>query len=158
MEIYINNNQDEIDVRLLEGIVKEVIRTGLDLVGTAGKIEISITFVDDGEIQKLNKKYRRIDQPTDVLSFALEEGFTFNQTPELPRILGDIIISLPRAQAQSIRYNHSLERETGYLTAHGLLHLLGYDHKNDQQQQHMRVLEEKIMEKVELQREREEKK
>ncbi len=93
--------------------------------------QLSITFVDDAYIQKLNKKYRFIDKPTDVLSFPLTEG----------ELLGDVFISIPSAQKNARRYQHALLAELKRLALHGVLHLLGYKHKT--------LNEKKIMERKE---------
>lgn len=108
---------------LVEKIVQELLREeGLDV-----SWEVSIVIVDDEEIQKLNRDYRGKDTPTDVLSFLLQEGdFVVSEGDNL---LGDIVISLETALRQAEDYGHSLEREVGFLTAHGMLHLLGYSHE-----------------------------
>lgn len=108
---------------LMEKIVQELLREeGLDV-----SWEVSIVIVDDEEIQKLNRDYRGKDTPTDVLSFPLQEGdFVVSEGDNL---LGDIVISLETALRQAEDYGHSLEREVGFLTAHGMLHLLGYSHE-----------------------------
>lgn len=107
----------------MEKIVQELLREeGLDV-----SWEVSIVIVDDEEIQKLNRDYRGKDTPTDVLSFLLQEGdFVVSEGDNL---LGDIVISLETALRQAEDYGHSLEREVGFLTAHGMLHLLGYSHE-----------------------------
>ncbi|KAF0198129.1 MAG: hypothetical protein FD169_192 [Bacillota bacterium] len=90
-----------------------------------------MAFVDDEAIAELNLHYRGKVGPTDVLSFALEEGEEFIVPDNAPLMLGDIIISVERAKAQSEEYGHSLEREIAYLLVHGLLHLAGFDHDDD---------------------------
>lgn len=150
MELYINNNQKTIDVTDLESLIEQVLEECHVLMEITDETEISVTLVDDHEIRMLNNDYRGIDQVTDVLSFALEEGLPFEQPIGLPRVLGDIVISLERADAQRIEYGHSLKREVGYLIAHGFFHLLGYDHQNDEDKQLMRIQEEKIMRKLNL--------
>jgi len=152
-ELYINNEQNCIDISGLDVVVKQVLETGLELLAVEGPIEVGVTFVDNETIKQLNRQYRSIDRVTDVLSFAQEEGEAFEQLPGAPRLLGDIVISLERAKEQSEEFNHSLAREVGYLTAHGLLHLLGYDHQNDQDKERMRTAEEQIMAKLNLSRE-----
>lgn len=152
-ELYINNEQNRIDISGLDVVVKQVLETGLELLAVEGPIEVGVTFVDNETIKQLNRQYRSIDRVTDVLSFAQEEGEAFEQLPGAPRLLGDIVISLERAKEQSEEFNHSLAREVGYLTAHGLLHLLGYDHQNDQDKERMRTAEEQIMAKLNLSRE-----
>lgn len=87
-------------------------------------VEVSIALVDDATIHELNKQYRHIDKPTDVLSFTQENGSHF---PGMPKLLGDIIVSLDTAAKQAIEGNRSLDDETSQLVIHGVLHLLGYD-------------------------------
>ncbi|WP_342472683.1 rRNA maturation RNase YbeY [Metasolibacillus sp. FSL H7-0170] len=102
--------------------------------------ELSITFVTNEAIHEINREYRDKDQPTDVISFALEElgeGETEIIGEGLPRVLGDIIISVERTQEQAEEYGHSFERELGFLALHGFLHLLGYDHMNEQDEKEM---------------------
>lgn len=105
----------------------------------------NIIFVDNDYIQKLNKQYRGIDKVTDVISFALEDDKTFN--PE-ERVLGDIYISLDKATSQALEYGHSLTRELCFLSVHGLLHLLGYDHMNSADEKIMFSLQDKILEEA----------
>lgn len=101
--------------------------------------ELSITFVDKSEIQEINKMYRDKDKVTDVISFALEEDEPYIDMSEfnIPRVLGDIIICTDVAQEQSESYGHSFERELGFLALHGFLHLLGYDHMNEEDEKEM---------------------
>lgn len=102
--------------------------------------ELSVTFVSNERIQEINREYREKDRPTDVISFALEEmgeGELEIVGDGIPRILGDIIISIPKAREQAEEYNHSFMRELGFLAVHGLLHLLGYDHMNEHDEKQM---------------------
>ncbi|MGV2938181.1 rRNA maturation RNase YbeY [Mesobacillus sp. LC4] len=102
--------------------------------------ELSVTFVSNDRIQEINREYRDKDRPTDVISFALEEmgeGELEIVGVDMPRILGDIIISIPKAREQAEEYNHPFMRELGFLAVHGLLHLLGYDHMNEQDEKQM---------------------
>lgn len=108
--------------------------------------EVSVTFVNNEEIHRLNKEYRQKDQPTDVLSFALEEGEDGAvDDGVIPRILGDIIVSVDKVLEQAKAYHHSFERELGFLTVHGFLHLLGYDHMNDEDEKIMFRRQEEIL-------------
>jgi probable rRNA maturation factor len=124
---------------------------------TAG--EVVISFVDDGAIQHLNKEYRSIDQPTDVLSFAMndqgeeEMGIMGTDLEELPHMLGDIVISVPRALEQAEEYEHSIDRELCFLAVHGFLHLLGYDHSTEEEEKKMFSLQENILEQAGITRE-----
>ena len=96
-------------------------------------LEFNIIIVDNNKIHELNKVYRGIDRVTDVITFALEDNKDFPK--ESVRILGDIYISIDKARSQAIEYGHSFLRELSFLTIHGFLHLLGYDHmtKNDEE-------------------------
>ncbi|WP_458121708.1 rRNA maturation RNase YbeY [Paenibacillus sp. Z6-24] len=126
--------------------------------------EVALTFVDDEAIHQLNKEYRNMDRPTDVLSFAMHESMddemeiNYGTDPEadsepLPGdMLGDIIISIPRAIAQSEDYGHSVEREIGFLFVHGFLHLLGYDHQDDESEAEMMGKQEAVLQQIGLTR------
>ncbi len=95
-----------------------------------GSAEISVKFVNDDEIQALNREYRNIDKSTDVLSFPLGENGVYDINNDTgAKMLGDIVISIDHAVEQADTYGHSLEREIGFLTVHSMLHLLGYDHE-----------------------------
>ena len=98
---------------------------------------MSVTFVDKDEIQEINKNYRDKDRVTDVISFALEEDEPDIIGLDIPRVLGDIIICTDVAKEQAESYNHSFERELGFLALHGFLHLLGYDHMNEEDEKEM---------------------
>lgn len=111
--------------------------------GVQEPVEVSLVLTSDQEIQELNRTYRGIDRPTDVLSFPQEEGEgEWVAPPNGVRNLGDIVISYRRAEEQAEEYQHSLQRELGYLIAHGVLHLLGYDHETEAERQDMRQREE----------------
>lgn len=125
------------------------------LVGTdlGEHVEVSVTFVDNDTIQELNREHRAKDMPTDVLSFAMLEGEEMADLPEgEPLPLGDIIISLERCQEQATDYGHSFERELGFLTAHGMLHLLGYDHQTPAEEAAMMAKTEEILAELGLTR------
>lgn len=109
--------------------------------------EVSVSFVDDNEIHKLNKQFRDMDRPTDVLSFPLGENGVYDVNNETgASLLGDIVISIETALRQAELYGHSLEREIGFLTVHSMLHLLGYDHEESKLQERiMREKEETIL-------------
>lgn len=116
---------------------------------TSADGEIALLIGDDTLLQQLNWDYRGQDKPTDVLSF---EGERESSRPKQPRHLGDIAISLERARRQAGDYGHSFERELAYLVVHGTLHLLGYDHENDDEQAAMRGVEEAALTAVGLTR------
>jgi len=98
-------------------------------LGIAEQAELSLAFVDDAQIQRLNRSFRGLDYPTDVLSFAIDADEQLAMPSGSPQILGDVVISLERAAAQAAAYEHSLEREVAFLMVHGLLHLVGFDHQ-----------------------------
>ncbi|MGZ9585020.1 rRNA maturation RNase YbeY [Paenibacillus marinisediminis] len=125
--------------------------------------EVALTFVDDERIHELNRDYRGIDRPTDVLSFALNEStdeemdilYEVEDEAEMDSIcdmLGDIIISTEKAQLQAEEYGHSIEREIGFLFVHGFLHLLGYDHQDDASEREMMDKQEAVLAKIGLSR------
>lgn len=116
--------------------------------------EISVSFVNNGQIQQLNHEYRGKDAPTDVLSFPLGEEGVYDQNMETGMLqLGDIVISIEKAVEQSRIYGHSLQREIGFLTVHSMLHLLGYDHEaGGLEQVRMREKEESVLASLGLQR------
>lgn len=116
--------------------------------------EISVTIVDNEKIHELNKKYRSIDSETDVLSFPLGENGVYDINHDTDEAeLGDIVISLEKAEEQAKRYGHSLEREVGFLTVHSMLHLLGYDHEQGGiEMVRMREKEEKVLTELGLRR------
>lgn len=118
-----------------------------------GDAEISVTFVDNEEIRRLNKEFREIDSATDVLSFPLGENGEYDVNPDTgAKLLGDIVISLERAAEQSTEFDHSFEREVCYLTVHSMLHLLGYDHMESKEKAQMRMKEETVMSRIGLER------
>lgn len=103
----------------------------------------SIIFVDEKEIQKINKEYRKIDKVTDVISFAFEDNNSLQYNNI--RVLGDIYICIPRMIEQAHDYGHSVKRELSFLTVHGLLHLLGYDHMKKEDEEIMFAKQELIL-------------
>ncbi len=109
--------------------------------------EISVTFVNNEQIRELNKQYRSKDMATDVLSFPMGEDGVYDENHSTgAKILGDVVISMEKAVEQAELYGHSLEREVGYLTAHSMLHLLGYNHEDGGiERVHMREKEEQVM-------------
>ncbi|MDE5630000.1 MAG: rRNA maturation RNase YbeY [Bacilli bacterium] len=109
---------------------------------------LSIIFIDDETMHRYNLEYRGIDRTTDVLSFALEDNQTFKT--EI-RQLGDIFISIPKMQKQAKEYNHSEKRELSFLTVHGLLHLLGYDHTRSEEEERIQFeLQDKILNELNI--------
>ncbi|MFZ7103456.1 MAG: rRNA maturation RNase YbeY [Peptococcaceae bacterium] len=149
MPLIIANQQEKVALPpRLEFSLAGIAAKCLEIEKVKPVAEISLVFVDDRQIQELNKTYRGKDQPTDVLSFSLLET-TEDEPPiiaeESELLLGDIIISLETAGNQAKDYGHSLEREISYLMVHGLLHLLGYDHVREEDKKVMRAREEELL-------------
>ena len=150
LKIYFENEQDKLPVTYkMKMLVRQAVEATLDYEHYGNVCEVSVTFTDDAGIQELNKKFRQIDKPTDVLSFPL---FDFDGNSDEPAIdeiinnLGDIVISLERAKAQADEYGHSFERETAFLCVHSMLHLLGYDHEiSEEDDREMREKQTEIM-------------
>lgn len=113
-----------------------------------------ITIVTLDEIHRINKEYRNIDRPTDVISFAFEDEVEGEnkiiRNDNLPRTLGEIFICYEKCQMQSEEYGHSLDREMAFLFTHGLLHLLGYDHMNEEDEKIMFKIQDEIMDLLKL--------
>ncbi len=155
MPILVNNIQDKL--ALADGqieLIERVVESGLKRY-ERDESEASIILVDNSYIQELNSQYRGLDQPTDVLSFAMTEGSGMpGQVFEgIPELLGDIFISVERARDQAAEYGHSFERELCFLAVHGLLHLLGFDHQSEEETRAMRAAEEEVLVAFELGRE-----
>lgn len=144
----IDNKQKAVKIPTgLRMLVRRCCNAVLRMEKFEGPAEISVLFVDNDQIQKLNAQYRGKDAPTDVLSFPMGENGVYDVNHATgAKILGDIVISLEKAVEQANRYGHSLEREVGYLTAHSMLHLLGYDHEaGGLARVRMREKEEEVM-------------
>ena len=143
-------------------LIEKLIRATAEELALDQNFEVSITIVDNNRIQEINRDYRSIDRPTDVISFAIEdddEEFELffedafeEMNDDIPRLLGDIFISIDRTEEQAIDYGHSFERELGFLTVHGFLHLNGYDHQTEEEEKTMFSLQEKILEENGLER------
>ena len=154
MEVIISNYPEELAVP--QEYVDNV-AAAAEMVGRLYGVEngeVSITLTDNAYIHKLNKQYRGIDRPTDVLSFALNES----EEPEIEggmtvNVLGDLIISVERAEEQAADFGHSVRREMAFLTVHGMLHLLGYDHMEDEEREEMEAEQRFVMEKLGISRE-----
>ena len=123
----------------------------LEFMGFIRDCDISVTVTDNIHIHELNREYRGVDRPTDVLSFPMY-SFTDDDMPEegpAPVVLGDIVISVERAKEQAVEYGHSFQREISFLTVHSVLHLLGYDHEvSEKAENEMFSLQDKIMDKL----------
>ncbi len=145
MSVLVSNLQEKIPVDYdLDELLTRVVVQALGGHDVPENTEVSIVFVDDDYIAGLNQQYRGIEGPTDVLSFAMLEGPAMPGDEDEP-MLGDVVISLETAQRQAVEYGHSFTREVAYLTIHGVLHLLGYDHQTPPDKQKMRNQEESIL-------------
>ena len=150
LRIYFENEQDKLPLTYkMKMLVRQAIETTLDFEDFQNHCEVSVTFTDNEGIHELNKKFRGVDKPTDVLSFPL---FDFEGETEEPPIdevmsnLGDIVISLEKAREQAEEFGHSFDRETAFLCVHSMLHLLGYDHeRSDEEDVEMRSKQTEIM-------------
>ncbi len=112
-------------------------------------LEFNIIIVDNEYIHKINREYRGIDRPTDVISFALEDNKDFVEVDH--RVLGDIYISIDKARSQAEEYGHSFKREICFLAVHGFLHLLGYDHVNSKEEEKVMFgLQEEILNEADI--------
>jgi probable rRNA maturation factor len=151
VKLSIINKQKKITVKKeLRDMIRSVVKTAAEVENIKFPFEICIVLTGNVGIQKLNREFRNMDKPTDVLSFPMFEKSELkkilkkNSCEEII-VLGDIIVSLERALEQAEEYGHSFEREAGYLVAHGFLHLLGYDHIKKEEKCLMREKEENIM-------------
>ena len=158
-EIFFENTQDKHKVDdALTNLVQKVADTALEYENFDKKSEISVLFVDNEQIREINNDFRQIDSATDVLSFPM---LSFDGTKVVDDVgdsylgtvvLGDIVLSLERAESQAEEYGHSFDREVGFLVCHSVLHLLGYDHENEDERAVMREKEEGSLEKIGLTR------
>ena len=158
--LLIENDQSSLELtEELKKTVEAVCACALESEGFEEEAQVSITFVDNEEIKRINAEHRDIDSVTDVLSFPMlefdengeaEADFDFDDGEVM---LGDIVISLERAAEQAENYGHSLKREVAFLTAHSMLHLLGYDHMVPEEETEMFEKQEKILETLGITRE-----
>jgi len=133
------------------GWVKKIIRQIIKAEGVAPPYEVSLVFTDSETVQQLNRDYRGVDEPTDVLAFYMlpQKGAdsSFALPPDGVTRLGEVIISYPQAVAQAREQGHSPERELALLIIHGILHLLGYDHEEPEEESKMREREIELLER-----------
>ena len=141
-------NETDVNLEKEWETINKVLKHGLEKLNIDEAI-FNIIIVDNEYIHRLNKEYRNIDRETDVITFALEDDKTFN--PE-ERILGDVYISIDKAKSQSVEYGHSLLRELCFLSVHGMLHLLGYDHMKKEEEEVMFKLQEDILDEMGIKR------
>lgn len=141
-----------------EKIICTVVKKILEEEKVVQDVDVYITLTNNTEIHKINKEYRDVDRATDVLSFPMYERDEIKKLKEIcnsddvEKILGDIIISVEKVKEQAEEYGHSFERELAYLTTHGCLHLLGYDHMIEEEKKEMRAREEAILELLNISR------
>ena len=126
-------------------IYLEIIKETVNQLEIDEDLELSCILVDDQKIHEINKEYRNIDRSTDVISFALEDNEQY-YVSGMPRSLGDIFISIDHAKMQAEEYGHSLKREMRFLFTHGLLHLLGFDHMEAEDEKEMIAMQKTILE------------
>jgi probable rRNA maturation factor len=142
----IDETKELTDEQMLE--IERIINFAAKKQGIEEHSEVSVTFVSNERIQEINREYRAKDIATDVISFAMEElgeGEIALVGVEMPRVLGDIIISIPKAKEQAEEYGHSFLRELGFLALHGFLHLLGYDHMTEDEEKEMFTLQKELL-------------
>lgn len=149
MDIWLEDEQDRpLDLEHWRTVMERMLRHE----GQDDRTEVSLTFVDDAAIQDINREHRGKDRPTDVLSFPQwDPGDELPPVP-LPIPLGDIVISVETAERQATEYGHGVEREIGFLMAHGLLHLLGLDHETPEEEAVMRDRQRRLLEALGLTR------
>ncbi len=150
-KVYFSNQQDKYKITAkLRALIKKAISETLLAEGFESPAEVSVSFVDNEEIHRLNLEYRGKDKPTDVLSFPMwdgdEEGIGDIDPNGEAVLLGDIILSVEKAQAQAQEYGHSIERELAFLSVHSTLHLVGYDHETSEEDEaYMNKTQEEIL-------------
>ncbi|WP_208560139.1 rRNA maturation RNase YbeY [Marinilactibacillus kalidii] len=143
-----------------EQLITELLDFAAEKLSLEPTAEISVTIVDNKRIQEINKTYRNKDYATDVISFAMEDEhedeeawiIPDEEAFDLPRVLGDLFVSIDKAIEQAEEYGHSFKRELGFLVVHGLLHLNGYDHMTDADEKEMFALQEEILKEYGLER------
>ena len=148
VKVIISNRQNVVKIPTgIRLLVRRCCNAALRLENFPEDAEVSVSFVDNDQIREMNREHRNIDAATDVLSFPLGENGIYDHNEATgAALLGDIVISMPKAVEQAELYGHSLQREVGYLTAHSMFHLLGYDHVNGGVEAvHMREKEETVM-------------
>jgi len=166
--IYIENNYEKFKIEEeILNTIQRAIEFALKEEEIDFEYEVSVTLVDNEEIRNINKDNRGIDKATDVLSFPcieFEDGKVFKELYDINSfdasyfdgdelVLGDIVLSLDKCKEQSEEYDHSFKRESAYLVIHSVLHLLGYDHMNEDDKKKMRKREEELLEELNIPRE-----
>ena len=155
VKVIISNDQKKVEIpKGIRLLIRRCCTAVLQEEKFGFDAEISVVFVDNETIKELNREHRNIDKETDVLSFPLGENGEYDENLDTgAKVLGDIVISVEKAVEQADTYNHSLQREIGFLTVHSMLHLLGYDHEcGGLEQDRMRSKEEAVLTKIGLKR------
>lgn len=170
MSLTIENEVDSAFDFDYEEVIKSVADTCLDYAKCPFEIMLEVTLTDNGEIHRINKEFRAIDRPTDVLSFPMIEyetpgDFSFLESEEYDEmtagyfepdtgelILGDIVISVDKVREQALEYGHSEKRELAFLVAHSMFHLFGYDHMEDDERIRMEQMQSEVLEKLGIRR------
>lgn len=145
MDITFLNQSNENSWKNYKSYLGEIANKVKETLELKTEFAFSVIMVNDIEIQEINRRYRNIDRPTDVISFAMQEGEDIIDEHQPELMLGDIFINVDAVRRQAADYGHSLKREFCFLTAHGLLHLLGYDHMNPQEETAMIALQERVL-------------
>lgn len=158
VEILFEYSNEQADIEISDemlALMKKCCESVLKTEGLEGKFEVSLTVVDETAIKQINSEFRNIDKVTDVLSFPMSDDKEFPENFDTgAKLLGDIVICAKRAREQAEEYGHSEEREFGFLCTHSVLHLLGYDHVNDEEERKLMQLREKeSLEAIEFRRE-----
>lgn len=144
-EIINDTDKEVVEQEKLNNYIKYVVNE-LELE----KCEFNIIIIDNERIREINREYRKIDRETDVISFALEDNMDISYDDF--RLLGDIYISIDRCYEQAMEYGHSREREICFLATHGILHLLGYDHMESEDEKEMFSLQNKLLDGYDIKR------
>jgi len=167
--IMIDNRQNLYNTEEIEKLIEKTIKKAAECENVKQDYQVSVILVDNSQIKGINRVYRGIDAPTDVLSFPMLENEEEENLIEVNKadiqkdfenfdmdtgeiVLGDIAISLERAFEQSVEYGHAFHREVSFLTVHGMLHLLGFDHEEEGDRKVMREREEQILDLMSLKR------
>ncbi len=159
-KIYIQNCQEKVAVDMAKrGLIRRAVNAALRYERFPYDAEVSVTLTDNAAIHEMNREYRSVDRPTDVLSFPLYESdeiramYETEASDDEPTALGDIVLSLEKAEEQAKEYGHSSERETAFLCVHSVLHLLGYDHElGEEQEKEMFSKQEAILSEMKITR------
>ncbi|MGL5540247.1 MAG: rRNA maturation RNase YbeY [Erysipelotrichaceae bacterium] len=145
MEINIVNNTQEESWLAYTEVYEQISQKASELLQVSSAYSLSVIFVDDAQIHEINRSYRNIDRTTDVISFALKDSADEYEMVEGEEELGDIFINVEALVRQAKDYGHSIHRESCFLFTHGLLHLLGYDHMDEEQEQIMFPLQDQLL-------------